>query len=64
LIVSAYEGMAARAAKIPAPSRPLLAQATQRVIQLYGAWGKPEKVHAWKVKLGMSDLPADVFTRP
>ena len=28
---------------------------------LYEAWGKPDQATAWKAKVGMPDLPADVF---
>ena len=64
LIVAGYEGMKAREAQIPAPGKPRLAEAAERVVRLYEAWGKPEKAAAWKAKLGLADLPADVFARP
>ena len=38
-----------------------LRDAAERLVRLYEAWGKPEKATAWKAKLGMLDLPADVF---
>jgi hypothetical protein len=31
---------------------------------MYEAWGKPGKAAEWKSKLGLTDLPADVFARP
>ena len=34
------------------------------MVRLYEAWGKPEQAAAWKAKLGLPDLPADVFARP
>jgi hypothetical protein len=34
------------------------------VVRLYKAWGKSEQAAAWKIKLGMPDLPADVFAMP
>jgi hypothetical protein len=56
--------MKAREAKIPAPLKiPRLPEPADRVIKLYEAWGKPEEARAWKAKLGLADLPADVFTR-
>jgi hypothetical protein len=64
LIVQGLEGMKAREAKIPAPRKPSLAEAAERVIRLYENWGKTEQATAWKAKLGMPDLPADVFGRP
>jgi hypothetical protein len=32
-------------------------------VQLYEAWNKPDQAAAWKVKLGLPDLPADVFAK-
>jgi eukaryotic-like serine/threonine-protein kinase len=64
LIVPGYEGMKDREARIPYPDRPALREAAARVIRLYESWGKPDQAMAWKAKLGMPDLPADVFARP
>jgi hypothetical protein len=27
-------------------------------------WGKPDKATEWKNKLGLADLPNDIFARP
>ncbi len=35
-----------------------------RVVRLFEEWDKPDRAAAWKARLGMSDLPADVFARP
>jgi tetratricopeptide (TPR) repeat protein len=64
LVVQGYEGMRAREAKIPAPNKPRLFEVAERVARLYEAWGKPAHAQAWKEKLGLADLPADVFARP
>jgi tetratricopeptide (TPR) repeat protein len=64
LILAGYEGMKARAATIPAPSKSRLTEAAERVVRLYENWGKPEQATAWKAKLGMRDLPAEVFDSP
>ena len=64
LILAGYEGMKAREAKIPAPGKPRLTEAAERVVQLYEAWGKTDQAAEWKRKLGLADLPADVFARP
>jgi tetratricopeptide (TPR) repeat protein len=64
LILAGYEGLKVREAKIPASRKPSLNEAAARVVQLYEAWGKPDQTAAWKAKLGMPDLPADVFVRP
>jgi eukaryotic-like serine/threonine-protein kinase len=64
LVVQGYEGMKAREARIPAQGKPRLSEATERVVRLHEAWGKPEQAKAWKAKLGLADLPPDVFARP
>jgi serine/threonine protein kinase len=64
LVVQGYEGLKARAAKIPAPDKPRLREAADRLVRLYESWGKPEQVAAWKARLGLADLPKDVFIRP
>jgi hypothetical protein len=56
--------MKAREAKIPAQGRPRLLEAAVRAVQLYEAWGQPEKATEWKARLGLADLPADVFAGP
>ncbi len=64
LIVQGYEEIKAREARITAPCKPYLTQAAERVVWLYVAWGKPGQAAAWKVKLGLDDLPANVFATP
>jgi hypothetical protein len=63
LILSGYEGMKAREAKIPAPAKLRLTEAGNRVVQLYEALGKAEKVREWRTKIEHQgeDLPPDVF---
>jgi hypothetical protein len=34
------------------------------VVRLYEVWGKPDQSAAWKARLGLADLPDDVFARP
>jgi serine/threonine protein kinase/tetratricopeptide (TPR) repeat protein len=67
LILQGYEGMEARQAKIPAPSQRRLAEAGERVVKLYEAWGKKDKAAEWRRKLGKGDdgisFPADPFAR-
>ena len=41
-----------------------LHEGAEQVVRLYEAWGKPEEATAWKARLGLTDLPADVFARP
>ena len=63
-IVGGYEGMKARESKIPAQSKFNLSEAAVCVVRLYEAWGKPDQAKAWASRLGLADLPADVFARP
>ena len=63
LIVGGYEGMKAREARIAATYRNVLSEAQERVIGLYRAWGRPEKARALAYKLGLGDLPVDVFAK-
>lgn len=64
LIVSGYEGMKGREPRITVPDRSRLREAAERVVRLYEGSGQPEKAATWKAKLGMPDLPAEVFARP
>jgi hypothetical protein len=64
LIVAGYKGMKERQAKIAVHDRSWLREAAERVVRLYEDWGKAERAAMWKAKLGMPDLPADVFARP
>ena len=63
LVVQGYEGIKAREAKIPGPGKSRLPEAAERVIRLYEAWGKLEQAASWKARLGLAELPADVFAR-
>ena len=65
LLLSGYEGMKAREAKIPAQGKPRLAEAGERVVKLYEAWGQTEKAAEWRKKLGLKapELPSDVFVQ-
>ena len=64
VVVAGYEGMKAREARIPVPKRSRLLEAAERVVHLYEAWNKPEQAESWKAKLGLPDLPANVFATP
>jgi serine/threonine protein kinase/tetratricopeptide (TPR) repeat protein len=50
-LLSSYEAMAARADKIPAPSKYRLSDAGARVVLLYEVWAKPEKAAEWRRRL-------------
>ena len=63
LIVSGYEGMKARADKIPPQFRNLrLGQALDRLIALAEATNKPDDAKAWKEE--KAKLPAEAMTKP
>src|SRR5262249_24946326 len=64
LVIEGHEGMKAREARIAVPERFRLREAAERVLRLYEDWVKPDLAAAWKLKLGLPDLPADVFARP
>jgi serine/threonine protein kinase/uncharacterized protein YebE (UPF0316 family) len=51
LVVSGYEGLKARAAKIPPPAKPRLTEAAERVVKLYEDWGKKDRAAEWRAKL-------------
>src|SRR5262249_49245608 len=46
LLVRGYEGLKARADKIPVPARSNLAEATERIVRLYQAMNQPGKAAA------------------
>ncbi len=51
LILSGYEGMKAREAKIPPPGKTHFTDAAERVVRLYEEWGKKAKAAEWRTKL-------------
>jgi hypothetical protein len=64
LLLSAYEGMKAPETNYPPAGNARLSEATARIIQLYDAWGKPEKAAEWRTRFGLApELPADPFAR-
>jgi eukaryotic-like serine/threonine-protein kinase len=50
LLLEGYQGMLARKDRIDVPDRYHLDVAHQWLIQLYQAWGKPDKAAEWKTK--------------
>jgi hypothetical protein len=65
LLLAAQKTLSSRRTKIPPPDRDrTLRDVAGRLIRLYEAWGKLDRASEWKVKFGLSDLPADVFARP
>ncbi len=64
LVIAGYDGMKTREARITVREKSTLREAAERVVRLYEHRNKPDEAKAWKVKLGMPDLPVEVFTRP
>jgi hypothetical protein len=64
-ILTGYQGMKAREAKIPASGSFRLFEAAERVVRLYDAWGTPEEATRWRSQLGRDapELPFDIFAR-
>jgi serine/threonine protein kinase/tetratricopeptide (TPR) repeat protein len=50
LLLEGYEGMKQRADKIPVGAKPHLAEALERLVQLYEAWGKPDEAAKWRAE--------------
>ncbi len=48
LLIEGYQGMAARKDNISADDRYHLDRAHEWIVQLYAAWGKPEKAAVWR----------------
>jgi hypothetical protein len=51
LLLAGYEGMRDREEKIPAPGKPRLTEALQRLVQLYTALEKPDDAAKWQKEL-------------
>jgi tetratricopeptide (TPR) repeat protein len=65
LILSGYDGLKGRAVKIPAPYRAQrISEAGERVVQLHDRLGLSNRAAAWRRKLGLANLPAELFARP
>jgi len=58
LLVKSYEGLKQRDVQRPSPARaPLLKEASERIVRLYEAWGKPDQAAEWKKKLAGAKRP-------
>jgi tetratricopeptide (TPR) repeat protein len=57
LLLSGYEGMKRRQAKIPAQDRYHLTRTLERLVRLYEEWGKPDKAEHWRKEWEAADHP-------
>ena len=55
LLIRGYEGIKAREDQVPAQFRFRIVEAAGRLVQLYEAWGQPEKAAEWRTKLPQPD---------
>jgi tetratricopeptide (TPR) repeat protein len=58
LVLSGYAGLRKQEATLPDYTRPFVKEDTERVVQLYQAWGKPDKAAEWRAKIA-TNLPAE-----
>ena len=58
LLLSGYEGMKSREAKISASLMNRLREAGARIVALYNAWGKKDKADQWRKRLETEVVPA------
>ncbi len=49
-LLQGYDGLKAREDSIPTRSRRRIAEAHARIVELYDAWGKPERAEGWRKK--------------
>lgn len=54
LLLSGYEGMKKREAKIPAEERFRLTKQLERLVRLYEAWGKEDEANKWSKELAQA----------
>lgn len=50
-MLQSYDGLKARETKIPKEAKVRLAEALDRLVQLYSAWEKPTKAAQWQRQL-------------
>jgi hypothetical protein len=64
LLIEGCEGLKELERRIPFVWRKKRsAEAGARIVARYDAWGKPDKATKWRAKLGLADLPANVFSQ-
>jgi hypothetical protein len=58
LLISGYNGLRQREARIPAANKPRLHKAAERLLWFYEETAQPDKAAEWKQKLGELTKPA------
>ena len=48
--LAGYQGMVQRAESVPFKKRTAIPEAREQLVNLYEAWGKPEKAAEWRDK--------------
>jgi hypothetical protein len=64
LLVQGYKGLRERAAKIPKEGKLRLAEALERLMQLYEASGKPDEAARWRRELETAKADAKAPDEP
>ena len=64
LVVEGFDGLRKREPSVPAGSRIIISEAAERIVDLYDSWGKREVASQWRTKLGLGNLPRNVFAQP
>jgi tetratricopeptide (TPR) repeat protein len=59
LLLAGYEGIKQREAKIPVPAKKDLTKALDQLVQLYDAWGKPDRAAHWRAELEKLPKPPE-----
>jgi tetratricopeptide (TPR) repeat protein len=62
LLLSAYEGLMQREARIP-PQGKIRTEALEHLVQLYDAWGRKDKADEWRMKLPASNSAKPAETK-
>ena len=64
MLLRGYEGMKKREATIPANRKFYVAEAANRLVQLYDAWDRPEDAARWRQELAARKAPPKDEKKP
>jgi tetratricopeptide (TPR) repeat protein len=62
LLIKGLEGLKRCESTIPATARSYLTQAGQRLVSLYHTLGEEDEADKWRARLGLPELPTNVFS--